>query len=224
LDILDKAGLLSGKTSIIHGTALNDSDFTRLAQAGTSLIWSPRSNISLYGETESLPSLLSKHIAVALAPDWSINGSTNMLAELHYARSLVSSTVLFDQRLFEMATIVPAQLAGLSDQIGSLAIGKRADLFVLRSAKATPFSAVVSAHPQDVLLVMVNGRALFGSQDQLSPLLFGADFTLSKINICGSERLLAMPLPETSMRFLTQHLTETLVAFGVDLAPVTECY
>ena len=62
-----------------------------MAARGMSLVWSPRSNVFLYGggtdltKTTNIPLALAKGINVALAPDWSIGGSQNLLDELRFA-------------------------------------------------------------------------------------------------------------------------------------------
>ena len=64
-----------------------------MAADGMSLMWSPRSNVFLYGggdgpdaRPRTCRSRASKGINVALAPDWSIGGSQNLLDELRFAR------------------------------------------------------------------------------------------------------------------------------------------
>jgi len=68
-------GFLRPGSSIIHGVALKRPEFEQMASAGVGLIWSPRSNIELYGETADIVSAKSaegegrKRITIALAPD-----------------------------------------------------------------------------------------------------------------------------------------------------------
>src|SRR6185503_18100575 len=66
--------LLDPKTTIIHGAALGDPELTTVAQKGMSLVWSPQSNVFLYGanadfsKTANIPLALSKGINIALGP------------------------------------------------------------------------------------------------------------------------------------------------------------
>jgi cytosine/adenosine deaminase-related metal-dependent hydrolase len=75
-------------SSIIHGVALRKPDFEKMAAAGVGLIWSPRSNIELYGETADVATAKAvkvkedQRITIALAPDWSPSGSDGVLQEL----------------------------------------------------------------------------------------------------------------------------------------------
>jgi 5-methylthioadenosine/S-adenosylhomocysteine deaminase len=59
-----------------------------LADGGVGFIWSPRSNLELYGKTADIISARSAGMNIAIAPDWSPTGSTGMLTELSLAWKL----------------------------------------------------------------------------------------------------------------------------------------
>ncbi|MEZ4293424.1 MAG: hypothetical protein R3B70_00485 [Polyangiaceae bacterium] len=83
--------LYTKETTIIHGTAFGDAELDIMAANGMSLVWSPQSNVFLYGggtdytKTTNVPLALEKGINIALGPDWSLGGSQNMLDELRFA-------------------------------------------------------------------------------------------------------------------------------------------
>src|SRR5215212_6802656 len=79
---LQSQNLLNPKGVLIHGISLGASDFQAMAAAGTALVWSPRSNLELYGVTANIAAALDAGVEIALAPDWAITGSSNMLDEL----------------------------------------------------------------------------------------------------------------------------------------------
>ncbi|MFH1129995.1 MAG: hypothetical protein V1754_01590, partial [Pseudomonadota bacterium] len=54
----------------------------------TSVIWSPRTNISLYGMTADVVMLKNKVVLLSLGNDWNISGSVNLLRELSCADNL----------------------------------------------------------------------------------------------------------------------------------------
>ncbi len=83
--ILKAKGLLTGQTAIIHGAAFEDTEFQQMAAAGAKLIWSPRSNLVLYGETTNIPLALQNGIEVSLGVDWNPTGSDHIFAELRTA-------------------------------------------------------------------------------------------------------------------------------------------
>ena len=77
--------LLAPQTTITHGTAFGAGEFATMAQKGVKLTWSPASNVSLYGQTADIPMALTAGVTVALAPDWSMGGSQNLLDEMRFA-------------------------------------------------------------------------------------------------------------------------------------------
>jgi 5-methylthioadenosine/S-adenosylhomocysteine deaminase len=158
-------------TTIIHGTALNDADFATMAMHQMSLAWSPRSNVFLYGggtdvtKTTDISLALSHGINVAIAPDWSIGGSQNMLDEMRYANYVDDNrfgNMLSSEDIWRMATANAARALGLSNDIGSLVVGARADIAVFAGSTAAPFDTILASTPREVSMVFVDGRLLYG--------------------------------------------------------------
>jgi cytosine/adenosine deaminase-related metal-dependent hydrolase len=163
--------LYAPQTTLVHATAFGDAELSVMAQHGMSIGWSARVNVFLYGggtdltKNPNIPLALSKGINVALGPDWSIGGSQNLLDEMRYA-DMIDNTIWGDQitpkMLVQMATKNGAKALGLDAVLGSLEVGKKADLFVIGGDAANPYDAVLAATPIDVRLVMVGGVALYG--------------------------------------------------------------
>jgi cytosine/adenosine deaminase-related metal-dependent hydrolase len=225
---------LTKNTAIIHGAALHAAEFDQMQKAGTALIWSPKSNIVLYGTTTDVASAIQNKVTVALAPDWSITGSTNTLGEISYAHAYLKNTnqaIITDKRLFDMATSVPARLAGLENEIGTLKANARADLFVLRSTPKQPddvYSALTQANPQDVVLVLVGGNPVYGLDRLVAPMINTslAPVSVEPLNVCGEVR--AFVTPKDSRRIdtwanLRSRLQVRLAAYDLQLAPLFEC-
>ncbi|CAN5919427.1 hypothetical protein BH11MYX2_BH11MYX2_14030 [soil metagenome] len=188
--------LYSPHTTIVHGTAMDDAEMTILAQHGMNLVWSPRSNTFLYGTTTDIPLALSKGINVALAPDWSIGGGHNMLDELRFADELDNTEwgdQLSPQQLFAMATINAARAMGVADKLGSLEVGKKADLFVIPGDALAPYDALLRATPADVRLVMVGGLAMYGDA-AVAPLASPAPAS-ETLDVCGHAKFVGMAQP-----------------------------
>jgi len=187
--------LYAPETTVVHGTAFGEAEFTVMAEKGMSLVWSPRSNVFLYGGgtdytmTTNVPLARSLGVNVALAPDWSLGGSQNLLDELRFADEVDNAAfgnVLSPETLVRMVTVNAASALGLSSVLGSLEVGKKADVTVIGGDPTAPFDAVLAARPSDVRLVVVNGVPLYGDAAlaELGPKTPGCE----ALDICGTPK------------------------------------
>lgn len=224
-------GFLRTGVSIVHGVALKQTDFHVMAEKGVGLIWSPRSNLELYGVTTDVGAAMREGVKTALSPDWSPTGSEGMLEELTFAATWNSGQtprVLTNVQIVEMATEYPAQLAGLGDKIGRLATGYYADLVVLKKKEKDAYEAVVHASSEDVELVVVNGEPVYGTPEAMRNLLPGRQ--LDTLTVCGipkaiyfgSETKLQGTTPK-SWKQTVDGLNSALSEWGSRLAPLSEC-
>jgi 5-methylthioadenosine/S-adenosylhomocysteine deaminase len=223
-------GFLRAGVSFIHGVAFNAEDFTQMAKAGVGLIWSPRSNIELYGSTTDVHSAKSAGVKMALAPDWSPTGSDGMIEELKYAATWNAAQyppVFSAAELVNMATVLPAQLAAADKQIGSLAKGMYADLLLIRKRGTDPYQALVQAAPTDVRLVVIGGVPVYGDPDLMDKLLPGRN--LERLTVCGVPKALHMEpqpgIPETAKTFkqISEELSSKLAEWGTSLSELAPC-
>jgi len=153
------------RTSFVHAVALRASDYSALASAGTGVVWSPRSNLSLYGDTALVTAAARAGVTIALGSDWIATGSMNLLRELHCAASFNRDHLdgfFSDEALWRMATIDAAKLAHMDDAIGSLRAGLAADIAIFDGAQRPRHRAVIDAQAPDVALVLRGGRVLYG--------------------------------------------------------------
>jgi cytosine/adenosine deaminase-related metal-dependent hydrolase len=194
--------LLAPETTIVHGTAFDDAAFTVMAAHGMSLVWSPRSNVFLYGggvdlsKTTNIPLARSKGINVALGPDWSIGGSQNLLDELRFAKTVDQSQwggSLTAKGLVEMVTTNAARALGLQGTLGALEVGKKADVMVIGGDACAPYDALIASTPADVRLVLVGGAALYG--DPVLQSLGPASPGCETMNVCTSSKFICVAAP-----------------------------
>lgn len=184
--------LLAPQTAIVHGTAFGSPEFMKMGATGMKLVWSPKSNLFLYNDTTRIDLAIAAGVqTIALAPDWSLGGSVNLLDELRVAHGLGQTRfagLLSPRRLFEMVTIEPARVLGIDNLVGSLEVGKRADLMVLSGDAGQPYEALIQAKPATIDLVMVDGRVLYGAADlrATAPAAPACD----EIEVCGAARFL----------------------------------
>lgn len=225
-EFLRDQGLLTSKGVVIHGTALRAGDFALMAATGTALVWSPRSNVELYGQTTDVAAARAAGVEIALAPDWSPTGSASLLAELSYAAQWNEeqlSGLFSDRELVEMATAVPAHIAGIDHEVGAVAAALRADLVVLargRGRGGDPYRAVTHASARDVQLVMIDGMPLYGARGVL-----GRCYGDGALETIGDERggkLLATRAAGVIASELAAKLQPALEAAGTSLAPLID--
>ena len=148
--------------SLVHGVATDRDDYAVMREFDVTLVWSPRSNLALYGETIDLAAALASGVRIALSTDWSPSGSFTMREEVRCARRVAeaSGADLPGETLWRMATESGAYALGLEDRFGAIRPGLRADLMLVRHAGGDPYEAVLAADDEDVLAMWVDGRAL----------------------------------------------------------------
>ena len=159
--------LYAPQTAITHGTAFGMAEFTTMAQKGMKLTWSPASNVALYGQTTDVVGARTAGVTVALAPDWSMGGSQNMLDELRFADDWDNKHFgdkLTPKDLVVMSTKNAASVLALSSKIGEVKVGLVADLFVVSGDPTKPYDAILGATPKTVAMVMIGGKVLYGDK------------------------------------------------------------
>lgn len=149
----------------IHCTALTADDFARMAALGAAMVWSPLSNLLLYGATADVAAAKHAGLPMALGSDWSVSGSKGLLGELKAARlaGQAAGGVFADDELVAMATCGAAAILGWDHALGSLAPGLRADLTAVAGTSGDPYTALVDAADTDVALVVVGGAPRYGA-------------------------------------------------------------
>jgi 5-methylthioadenosine/S-adenosylhomocysteine deaminase len=221
-------GFLQDGVSIIHGVALHQREFLEMAKAHVGLIWSPRSNIELYGDTTDVRTANQSGVKIALAPDWSPSGSDGILEELNYAavwNAGQTPRVFTDAELVSMVTINPAKLARLDDKIGSLQPDRFADLLVVGSQETDPYRALLNARPTDIRLVVIGGRPVYGDEDLMQALAPTAK--LEATSLCGTRKFLDLETKNGKSvrpwKDTVNALTRALKPAGLTLSELSPC-
>lgn len=173
VDYLVRVGALVDNWVLIHCLWLTDLEIDHIARAGASVISNPVSNAYSSDGIAPLKQMFAAGVNVGLGSDGAyVNCSMDMVEQMKFAALIQNVThldpaLMSAERVIEMATINAARALGLDHLIGSLEVGKRADIvaFDLNKAHATvgnrPIAALVfSAHGTDVDTVIVNGKVL----------------------------------------------------------------
>ena len=155
---------LAPSLSGIHCVALQPLDFKAMHANGGSMVWSPLSNLLLYGQTARVKDARNAGVPVGLGPDWAYSGSKNLLGELKVARavSAIQNLGISDRDLLSMATIGAARILHWDALVGSLEKGKRADVIVVGGVSADPLDALFKADESDVRLCVIDGNPRYG--------------------------------------------------------------
>jgi imidazolonepropionase-like amidohydrolase len=193
-----KATVVTNRTGIIHGVGTNATDVGTIATAGAKLIWSPRSNISLYGDTAPVTEYKEAGVPIGMGTDWLASGSMNMLRELACADSLNQkyfAQKFSDQDLFEMATKNGALALGVDSQLGTLTAGNWADIAIYAPGTNKDYRAVIAAGVEDVLLVLRAGKPLYGAQTIIDALATGCE----AFTVCGSQQSVCIDTPNVKL-------------------------
>jgi hypothetical protein len=109
--------IIAPNLTLIHASSLTNKDFDLVAARGAMVVWSPRSNMFLYGRTLNVTYHLEAGITVALGTDWLPSGSATMGREAVCAREVMLKGYdieLASQDLWYIMTINAATVAGLN--------------------------------------------------------------------------------------------------------------
>ena len=204
-------GMLDERTTVVHGTALQAPEWAAMAAVGAHLIWSPQSNVRLYGSTTDVPGALAAGVNVALAPDWTESGTNDVMAEMKFARDWADAEwggLLSPQLLAEMVTCNAALALGMDDMRGTVAPGLRADLAVIPGDAASPYEALLAADPEDVMLTVIGGRPGYGDPELMN--LFDTLTDVEDITLAGRPKRLALAITSHKLTLSEQPFSEIL--------------
>ncbi len=168
MHLLHNLGVLDEQTVCVHGVHLDRQDIALLRQSGAGMVTCPESNMKLASGTAPLAAMTG--IPVALGTDGpASNNDLDLFREMDCCAKLhkiVTSdpTALTAGEALKMATSGGARVLGLTENIGALTAGRKADIIGidLGQPHLTPFYGkdilVYAARGADVCLVLVNGR------------------------------------------------------------------
>ena len=135
---LEKLGLLTPSLMAVHMTQLLDEEIARVSERGCHVIHCPESNLKLASGFCPVNELLKAGVNVALGTDGAAsNNDLDMFSEMRSAALLAKgvaqdAAALPAGQALRMATINGARAIGLEDQIGSIEVGKLADIIAVR--------------------------------------------------------------------------------------------
>ena len=209
--------LTQPQSAFIHSVALQPADYALMAKEGTGIIWSPRSNLRLYGDTARISAAARLGARIALGTDWLPSGSMNLLRELSCADAFNQSYLhrfFSDEELWRMVTVNAAKLSATDGVLGQIAVGAVADLTLFDAASAKDFRAVIGARPEGVVLVLRGGKVLYGDAQVVSGL---GTQSCDALDVCGTAKSVCV------MGEVGQTLAQLTAAAGQGAYPLFFC-
>jgi cytosine/adenosine deaminase-related metal-dependent hydrolase len=168
---LDSVGISGPRAALAHCVWVDQEGIARLARQATNVVHCPSSNLKLGSGVAPIPEMLAAGCRVAIGADGApCNNRLDAFAEMRLAALIqkprLGPEALPAAQVLELATLGGACALGLASEIGSIEVGKRADLVVLdldgphaQPAEADLISRIVySARAADVRHVVVDGR------------------------------------------------------------------
>ena len=178
---LDSVGLTGPHAVFAHCVHLDDQEFEILAKTKTHVSHCPSSNLKLGSGIAQVKSLVDRGVSVSLGADGAAcNNRLDMFTEMRsmalLQKVLHGPEAIAANLALRMATADGAKALGQAGEIGSLELGKKADVIVvsLDTLHATPHARelvsalVYSAEASDVRSVVVDGRVLMRDRELLT--------------------------------------------------------
>ena len=180
-EYLNDLGVFELPTLAAHSVYLNDSDIAILKEHNVGIAHNPSSNLKLASGIANIPKYLQAGLNVGIGTDGcSSNNTLNMFKEMTICSfvqkvNAMDPTVLPAEEILRLATIGGAKALRWDDEIGTLEVGKKADLILVDIDKPhfapwnNPVSDLVySAQGSDVKTTIVNGKLLMKDYEMLT--------------------------------------------------------
>ena len=178
---LDSVGIAGPRAALAHCVWVDAHETARLARQGTTVVHCPSSNLKLGSGVAKVPELLAAGCRVAIGADGApCNNHLDVFAEMRLAALIqkprLGADALPAGQALELATLGGARALGRESELGSIALGRRADLVVLdlrephlHPVPLDPASLVVyAARASDVRDVFVDGRPVVLGRELLT--------------------------------------------------------
>jgi 5-methylthioadenosine/S-adenosylhomocysteine deaminase len=177
---LDSLGISGSHVLLAHCVHLDDDEMETLARTKTNVAHCPSSNLKLGSGIAQVAKMLERGVSVSLGADGApCNNRLDMFTEMRTAallqKALHGPEVLPAAQALRMATMDGTRAVGLDKEIGSLEVGKRADVIIvdLDRSHSSPQTDVVSslvysAQAGDVQTTIIDGRFVMRDRELLS--------------------------------------------------------
>ncbi|MEM3653680.1 MAG: amidohydrolase, partial [Candidatus Bathyarchaeia archaeon] len=183
IEFMNDLGFLGSNVHAAHCVWLNEKEIEILKQNKVSVAYNPTSNMKLASGIAPITRLLNASIVVGLGTDSILsNNNLDIIEEMRFASFLqrvneLNATALSANQVLRMATIEGAKCLRMDNEIGSIEVGKKADIILidLNKPHLIPLflnpkmnvieQIVYSANGSDVDTVIVDGEVLMHNRE-----------------------------------------------------------
>ena len=178
VEYLDEIGVLDERVVIAHGIHLSKNDQVLLKEADAGISYNPMANAK--GATGIAPAwdMYRADMRIGLGTDGPMSSNqVDLWRTLSYAANMQrlknsDRTIMIPEQVIEMATMGGAKALHMEDQIGSLEVGKKADIIIIETQSANmmpsydPYATLVyQANPSNVNTTIVNGKVIMENRE-----------------------------------------------------------
>jgi hypothetical protein len=168
-------------------------------------VWSPFSNLLLYGRTLDLAHLRRSGVTFSIGCDWAPTGSKNLLQELKVARHEVArqGADYTSEELVRAVTASAAAVTGWQDLLGVLRKDALADILVIEGTGGDAFDHLIDATEAAIRLVVIDGRARYGDRELMERLHVEPEHPLEPWSLEGRDKALHLYAPTSQLNDLS---------------------
>lgn len=178
VEYLDEIGVLDERVVIAHGIHLSENDQVLLKEADAGISYNPMANAK--GATGIAPAwdMYRADMRIGLGTDGPMSSNqVDLWRTLSYAANMQrlknsDRTIMIPEQVIEMATMGGAKALHMEDKIGSLEVGKKADIIIIETQSANmmpsydPYATLVyQANPSNVNTTIVNGKVIMENRE-----------------------------------------------------------
>ena len=178
VEYLDEIGVLDERVVIAHGIHLSEHDQVLLKEADAGISYNPMANAK--GATGIAPAwdMYRADMRIGLGTDGPMSSNqVDLWRTLSYAANMQrlkysDRTIMIPEQVIEMATIGGAKALHMENEIGSLDVGKKADIIIVETQSANmmpnydPYATLVyQANPSNVDMTIVNGKVIMENRN-----------------------------------------------------------
>lgn len=181
-----------GTSILIHSMLKTPAQLEETFLTDSFVVWSPSSNLALYGTTAPIEEILEYDIVTGLGPDWTVSGAFDLLEEMRVAQRYGQEQeidALTPKKIWEMVTTDGAKVVGLHEFIGRLEESYVADIVIFHRSDEDPYQSVINSRTENIDMVMIGGEVYMGdaSVEEISRNEYCESY-----NACGTEKFVCV--------------------------------